>query len=102
MQMPEMAPLWDEAIAGLLTEDQAALGAPLTLERLQELAHEHTIRLGDILETLYLLAIYGDWSYTDSNGAEKQLDEKALDDLYAIGRVSQEDLSAFDGLWQPV
>lgn len=101
MQAMDMTPLWDEAIAGLLIEEQAALDEPLNLSKLQELALEHAIRLGDIIETLYLMAIYGDWTYTDDDGRDKDLDEKALEELYAQGRIDKSNAHAFSGVWAP-
>lgn len=100
MMLNNMAPLWDEAIAGLLMDDHREKARPLDIVDLQALAVENATRIGDIMETLFLMAIYGDWTYSDGNGA-KSLDQSALDDLYSRGRVSAEDLSSFDGVWQP-
>jgi len=74
---------------------------PLTIEDLQVFANDHAVRVGDILETLFLMAIYGEWRYTDAEGNDQKLDEEALNSLYAKGRLTGEDLKAFSGLWHP-
>ena len=33
---------------------------------------------------------------------KKELDEDALNELYAKGRLSDEDLVGFEGMWQPI
>lgn len=101
MQLAETTPLWDVAIAGMLIEEQEELGSPFDIDALQQLALDQAVRLADIIETLYLLTIYGDWTYTDDNGNEKPLDEDALEDLYAQGRIDRTNANAFDGYWQP-
>ena len=85
----------------MLTEEQAQMDAPLNLEKLQSLAVDHAIRLGDILETLYLMAIYGDWQYIDADGKQKELDEEALQSMYAQGRIDKSNAEAFSGEWIP-
>lgn len=99
--LTEQTPLWDEAISNMLAEEQQMLDAPLGLEKLQELAATHAIRVGDILETLFLMAIYGDWRYLDANGGQKELDEEALQAMYAVGRIDKENADAFAGEWVP-
>ncbi len=94
-------PLWDEGISLFLEGEFARRQEPLTMQDLQGFAAEHAVRIGDILETLFLMAIYGAWTYTDEDGRELPLDEDALDALYTRGRLNSEDLKAFPGLWQP-
>ena len=100
-QQSDPAPLWDEGISSFLHGEYDALGAPLTLEQLQGYAAEHAVRIGDILETLFLMAIYGSWRYTNADGVAQELDEEALNALYARGRLSDDDLDTFRGVWQP-
>ncbi len=102
MQEQELEPLWDEGISSLLEGEYARVQKPLTMQDLRGYANEHAVRIGDILETLFLMGIYGDWKYTDANGEEQTLDEDALNALYAKGRLEESDLEAFPGLWQPV
>ena len=99
--LTEQTPLWDEAISSMLAEEQQMLDAPLGLEKLQELGVTHTIRVGDILETLFLMAIYGDWLYLGADGRQKELDEEALQSMYAAGRIDKDNASAFAGEWVP-
>ena len=101
MQQIQADPLWDEGISSFLLGEYEKRQAPLTVDDLQLLANEHAIRIGDLLETLFLMSIYGAWTYADGDGNEKKLDESALDDLYAKGRLKPEDLTAFDGVWAP-
>ena len=99
--LSDPAPLWDEGISSFLHGEYEKSGEPLTLEQLQSYAAEHAVRIGDILETLFLMAIYGAWRFTDANGVEQTLDEDALNTLYAKGRLTAEDLAAFAGVWAP-
>jgi len=95
-------PLWDEALSSFLYGEYDKRQAPLTLEDLRAYGYEHAIRIGDILETLFLMSIYGEWKYTNAEGEEQALDEDALNELYAKGRLTDNDLVAFSGVWQPV
>lgn len=101
MQTQSVDPLWDEGISSYLLGQYESLQAPLTMENLQEFAVDQAVRVGDLLETLFIMAIYGEWTYSDANGQAQVLDETALDDFYAKGRLSQEDLAAFSGVWAP-
>jgi len=102
MQDQQLEPLWDEGISSLLYGEYERTQKPLTMQALRGYANEHAVRIGDILETLFLMGIYGSWKYTDEQGTEQKLDEDALNALYAKGRLEEADLVAFPGLWQPV
>jgi len=102
MQEQQLEPLWDEGISSLLYGEYERAQKPLTMQDLRGYANEHAVRIGDILETLFLMGIYGAWKYTDNEGAEQKLDEEALNALYAKGRLEESDLEAFPGLWEPV
>jgi len=101
MQELHEDPLWDEGISSLLYGEYERLQKPFAMSDLRSYANEHAVRIGDILETLFLMAIYGAWKYTDEEGNEQQLDENALNSMYAKGRLTDADLEAFPGLWQP-
>jgi len=101
MPSEESMPKWDVALAALASNDYKQKAAPLTLDDFHQLASEHAIRLDDIMETLFLLAIHGEWRYTDASGNEQQLDQATLDNLYVKRRLSETDLATFDGDWQP-
>lgn len=95
-------PLWDEGISSFLLGEYDKRQEPLTIDDLQAFASDQAVRVGDMLETLFLMAIYGEWQYTDAEGHSLKLDEDALNKLYARGRLSPEDLADFRGLWSPV
>jgi hypothetical protein len=97
----ENMPKWDVALAALAGDACRKKGGPLTLEDFHQLAREHAIRLDDIMETLFLLAINGEWIYTDSSGRPQTLTQDILDGLYVKRRLSEQDLSTFDGNWRP-
>jgi len=94
-------PMWDEGIASFLYGEHEKRRAPLSVQDLQQLAIDQAVRVGDMLETLFLMAIYGEWNYTDAAGKPLPLDESALNDLYAKGRLGPSDLREFPGLWSP-
>ena len=102
MQMKMSEPLWDEGLASFLYGEYEKRQTPLELEDLRAFGNEHAVRIGDLLETLFLMSIYGEWKYTNADGEEQMLDEDALNELYAKGRLSEKDLAAFSGVWQPV
>jgi hypothetical protein len=102
MQQITADPLWDEGISSYLLGEYRKRNAPLTIDDLQGFASEQAVRVGDILETLFLMAIYGVWSYANEQGEDQVLDEDALDALYARSRLSAEDLQAFSGVWAPI
>ncbi len=102
MQLDSVSPLWDEGISSFLRGEYDKKQVPLTTSDLQSFAVERAFRVGDMLETLFLMAISGVWSYTDAEGVAQLLDEQALDELYAKGRLKPEDLQAFSGVWAPI
>lgn len=101
MTANENLPKWDVALASLAADEFRKKQSALTLDDFHRLAAQHAIRLDDIMETLFLLAIHNQWTYTDSEGRPQALDQETLDGLYVKRRLSEEDLAAFDGGWQP-
>ncbi len=101
MPLEEPMPKWDIALAAMAHDAWKQKGEPLTLDDFRSMASEHAIRLDDIMETLFLLAIHGEWRYTDASGTEQRLDQATLDNLYVKRRLSEKDLATFDGGWQP-
>ena len=102
MQPESVSSLWDEGISSFLRGEYDKRQVPLTMDDLQNFAVERAVRVGDMLETLFLMAIFGVWTYTDAEGVTQDLDESALDELYAKGRLKPEDLLAFPGVWAPL
>ncbi len=94
-------PKWDVALASLAGDEFRRKGEALQLGDFHRLATQHAIRLDDIMETMFLLAIHGQWTYTDRDGSPQTLSQDTLDNLYVKRRLSEEDLRAFDGGWQP-
>lgn len=101
-EQQQLDPLWDEGISSLLNGEYERLQTPFSMEALRGYANEHAVRIGDILETLFLMSTYGAWQYIDENGTELVLDENALNVMYVKGRLEDADLEAFPGLWKPV
>jgi hypothetical protein len=94
-------PKWDVAIAALAKDQYRKKASPLTLDDFRSLAREHAMRLDDIMETMFLLAINREWEYCDASGDKQSLTQEILDSLYVKRRLSEEDLSSFDGGWRP-
>ena len=101
MQSIQDMPKWDVAIASMANEHYHKKTSPLTLDDFRSLAIEHAMRLDDIMETMFLLAIHGEWEYSDASGEIQPLAQETLDGLYVKRRLSEEDLSSFDGNWKP-
>jgi len=101
MQTQSTEPLWDEGISSYLLGEFQRRQVPLTMDDLQGFAVDQAVRVGDLLETLFIMAIYGEWTYSNAQGIAQALDESALDEFYSKGRLTKEDLNAFDGVWAP-
>jgi len=101
MQSLQVEPLWDEGISTFLAGEYEKKQAPLNAVDLQRFATDQAVRVGDLLETLFLMVISGTWYYCDENGDKRELDEEALDELYSKGRIGPEDMKCFDGVWIP-
>lgn len=101
MQTLPIEPLWDEGISSYLLGEYAKRKQPLTMQDLELCAADQAVRVGDLLETLFIMAIYGEWTYANADGVPERLNEDALDDFYAKGRLSKEDLALFGGVWAP-
>jgi len=95
------APLWDEALESLLVEAVLEKEQGLQVSDLNDISLENAIRVGDILETLFLMSIYGQWLYFNEDGEQVVLEQKVMDDLFAQGRVGLEDLAHLTGVWKP-
>ena len=94
-------PRWDVALAAMAADEYRQKNAALKLDDFRQLAEQHAIRLDDIMETMFLLAINGEWCYTDASGEQQELDQDTLDSLYVKRRLSERDLEAFNGAWKP-
>jgi hypothetical protein len=101
MTTNDAPPKWDIALESLARDEYQKKTAPLTMDDFHNLASEHAIRLDDIMETMFLLAIHGEWVYTDKQGQPQPLDQETLDGLYVKRRLSDADLAEFNGNWRP-
>jgi len=90
-------PAWDVALANLVKEEFAKKSLPLTLEDFNYLAKEYTIRLDDIMVTMFEMVIAGEWKYE----GEQVIVRDTLNDLYVGGRLHAKDLEPFTGGWSP-
>lgn len=88
-------PSWDVALASLARDEYKKNQRPLTLEDFQHLAKEYTIRLDDIMVTMFELVIQGHWSYA----GPQQIERSTLNELYVNGRLHADDLAEFTGEW---
>ena len=95
-------PKWDVAIALLANEEYHKKASPLTVNDFHRLATEHAMRLDDIMETIFLLVINGEWEYRKASGEKQGLTQATLNGLYVKRRRSEQDLRLFDGGWQPI
>jgi len=89
-------PNWDVALASLAKEEFEKKGA-LNMDDFTSLAKEYTIRLDDIMVTMFEMVIYGEWKYE----GEQDISRETLNDLYVGGRLHAEDLATFTGKWTP-
>lgn len=97
----EDMPKWDVALEALLSEQQERRGAPLHLEALREIAREYGIRFDDIVDTLFIMCAEQRWEYHDAKGMIKPITRAEIEALFAHGRLRDEDMQQYDGLWQP-
>lgn len=99
---PIEVPEWDVALEAMVKEEYEKLGRPLTLDDYRRLAQQYTIRLDDIMVTLFELCIRGRWQYQDEEGKPRKITRQLLQRLTAGGRLNDEDLKNFTGGWMPV
>ena len=90
-------PAWDVALANLVKDEFGKKNEPLTLEDFNRLAKEYTIRLDDIMVTMFEMVIAGEWKYE----GEQTIVRATLNDLYVGGRLHAKDLEPFSGGWSP-
>lgn len=97
-QGPEVdVPAWDVALANLAKEEYHKKGESLNMDDFVRLAKEYTIRLDDIMVTMFEMVIAGEWKYE----GEQVIVRETLNDLYVGGRLHAKDLESFTGDWSP-
>ena len=98
---PIAVPKWDVALEAMIKEEHGKLGRPLTLDDFRRLAQQYTIRLDDIMVTLFELCVRELWQYRDADGKARKITRQRLTQLTAGGRLNDEDLKTFSGGWVP-
>ena len=101
-EAPIQIPKWDVALEALVKEEHQKLARPLHLEDFQRLAQQYTIRLDDIMVTLFELCIQGLWQYRSDDGKQRDITRELLQEMTAGGRLKDEDLRNFTGGWVPL
>lgn len=91
-------PKWDIALANLAREEYNKQGHPLQLDDFTRLANQYSIRLDDIMVTLFELVIHNHWRYDGS----QIITRDTLNQLYVGGRLHAKDLESFTGRWSPL
>ena len=92
-------PQWDVALASLAGDEYNKNSTtPLTIDDFTRLAKDYSIRLDDIMVTMFELVIHGRWCYE----GEQEITRVTLNELYVGGRLHAKDLKAFRGGWEPV
>jgi hypothetical protein len=98
----EEIPKWDIALAALAQEEAGKLGHGLLVTDFHRLAEKYAIRFDDIMVTMFELVIQGEWQYETPEGAIKPIDRDEVEKLYVGGRLVEEDVKQYKGLWSPI
>lgn len=95
-------PKWDVALEALLKEQHEKKSVALSLADLREIAKQYGIRFDDIMDTLLIMCTEQRWEYHDGSGMIRAITLSEIEQLFAHGRLRDEDMDAYDGVWQPV
>lgn len=71
----------------------------LTMDSLETIAEEHSMRLDDIVSTLISLVNDGSWCYVDQSGESLEIEAGLMDSKQ---RLDKEAIAKLTGSWQPV
>lgn len=99
--VPTEIPSWDVALASLVQEESEKLGRGLRLEDFQRLSAQYTIRFDDIMVTMFELVVMGEWRYEDPDNVKVIVTRDEVEKLYVGGRLSDDDVNQYIGLWLP-
>ncbi len=91
---------WDIALESLLREETEKNNKPLTLVDIKRLAQNHVIRFDDIMVTVFELTLNGKWVYQD-NAEIIPITREEVEHLTIAGRIKEEDVECYTGLWSP-
>jgi len=98
----EQMPLWDVALAALVTEKYKNKNKPLHIADFQQLSTKYAIRFDDIMDTVLRMVIHNKWVYIDTDGAVRHFSEDEFNNMHKGGRLVNDDLKELDGNWAPV
>ncbi len=98
----EQMPLWDVALAALVTEKHQNKNKPLCIADFQQLSTKYAIRFDDIMDTVLRMVIHNKWHYTETDGAVRHITEDEFENMHKGGRLVNDDLRELDGDWSPV
>ena len=90
-------PKWDIALANLAREEYEKQQRPLALADFTRLAGQYSIRLDDIMATMFELVLHQHWHYE----GPQTITRDAYNELYVGGRLHAKDLETFTGQWRP-
>jgi len=97
----EEMPLWDVALAALVTEKYQNKNKPLHIADFQQLSTKYAIRFDDIMDTVLRMVIHNTWTYTEENGTARYITQDEFDNMHKGGRLVNDDLKEFGGSWKP-
>ncbi len=98
----EQMPLWDVALAALVTEKYQNKNKPLHIADFQQLSTKYAIRFDDIMDTVLRMVIHDKWHYTETDGTVRHISEDEFESMHKGGRLVNDDLKELDGNWSPV
>ncbi|MCF6355831.1 MAG: hypothetical protein L3J26_12135 [Candidatus Polarisedimenticolaceae bacterium] len=98
----EQMPLWDVALAALVTEKCQNKKKPLHIADFQQLSTKYAIRFDDIMDTVLRMVMHNKWVYTEPDGRVRHITEDEFNDMHKGGRLVNSDLKELDGSWRPV
>lgn len=98
----EEIPRWDVALEALLRETCQRLGRPLTHGDFRQLATRYAIRFDDIMDTLFELAMAGEWEFRQADGEPVAVTPELVAGLHVKSRLEEDDLRTFRGSWRPL
>jgi hypothetical protein len=102
-ELDEEIPLWDVALEALLREEYGKRRAPLTVDDVQQLSAQYSIRFDDMMHTLFELTVNGHWRYMPAPDVIGEVTREHMKALWADGRlVPDHARQAYPGAWRAV
>jgi hypothetical protein len=102
-ELDEEIPKWDVALEALLREEYQKRRTPLTVDDVQRLSAQYSIRFDDMMHTLFELTIHGLWRYMPAPNVIGEITRAHMDALWAEGRlVPDHARKHYPGAWRAV